>query len=216
MALSPVPRIGTANAGRLSALVGLLTVSVAVRGNGHSVGAAPAADGGGPPGVNGSQGQLCWGAKEIVIKQLCCGARENVACGALAQLSCSVKLWSPVKSLKAPKELPGSTRFEIDKPVSVAFEGSVFVRVIVCVVGGTPSACGGNVREAGDKEMGCVQLVEFPSARQMSPLSPGKFATGHTGVLTPYPLAPFRKYPPWAVLSHGTGETVLHTPGEPI
>src|SRR5216683_3338534 len=47
IALSPVPVIGTANAVRLSALVGLLTVSVAVTGNGHSVGGAPAADGGG-------------------------------------------------------------------------------------------------------------------------------------------------------------------------
>jgi hypothetical protein len=74
-----------------------------------------------------------------------------------------------VKSLKPPKELLGSNRFEIDKPDSVAFKGSVFVRVILCVVGGAPSACAGKVREAGDKEMGCVQLVEFPSARQMSP-----------------------------------------------
>jgi hypothetical protein len=45
-----------------------------------------------------------------------------------------------VKSLKPPKELPGSTRVEIDKPDSVAFKGSVFVRVIVCVVGGVPNA----------------------------------------------------------------------------
>lgn len=45
MALSPVPVIGKANALRLSALVGLLTISVAVRGNGHKDGGAPAEDG---------------------------------------------------------------------------------------------------------------------------------------------------------------------------
>jgi hypothetical protein len=74
-----------------------------------------------------------------------------------------------VKSLKPLKAPVGSDRLEIDKPVRVAFKGSILVSVIVWVVGIDPTACGGKVREAGDNEIGCVQLVEFPSARQMSP-----------------------------------------------
>ena len=139
-----------------------------------------------------------------------------MACGALAQLSCSIKLGRPVKSVKPPKVLIGCCRFEIDKPVSVALEGSVLVRVIVCAEGEVPSACAGKVREGGDKEIGCVQLVEPPSARQMSPRSPGRFASGQTCVFTPYPFAPFRTSPP-AVLWNTTGEIVSDArPGEPI
>jgi hypothetical protein len=90
--------MGTANAVLLSALVGLLTVKLALKGNGQS-------DGGSPPNaVDGNQGQLCWGENAMVMVQLCWGARENVDPAGLAQLSCSVKFAIPSKSL-APKRL---------------------------------------------------------------------------------------------------------------
>src|ERR1700749_3221989 len=91
IALRPDPEIGTAKAVRLSALTWVLTVKVAFKGYGQADGAIPPNDG------DGSQGQLCCGENEIVIEQLCSGAREKVAPGELAQLSCSVKFGTWLK-----------------------------------------------------------------------------------------------------------------------
>jgi hypothetical protein len=97
-ALNPMPVMGKANVVSPSALMGLLTINVAVKGNGQSDGATP------PSAADGSHGQLCCGEKEIVIVQLCCGVSENVDPGALAQLSCVAKFGSLLKSL-TPKGL---------------------------------------------------------------------------------------------------------------
>ena len=94
MALKAVPLMGTANAVSLSALMGLLTVSVAARGKGHDDGGSP------PSAVDGNQGQLCCGEYEIVMVQLSWGPRAKDDPGGLAQLSCSVKFGNPVKSLR--------------------------------------------------------------------------------------------------------------------
>jgi hypothetical protein len=53
MALSPIPVIGTAKNVSLSALAGLVTVSVAPRGNGQYSGEAPRMDCGFPDCANG-------------------------------------------------------------------------------------------------------------------------------------------------------------------
>jgi hypothetical protein len=126
MALKPVPEMGTAKAVLLSALTGLLTVRLATSGNGQR-------DGGSPPSVvEGNQGQLCWGENEIAIWQLCCGARANADPGGLAQLSCSVKFGSPLKSL-SPKGLgfPDCGLKDNAKPVMGVVDGLVLVSVIV-------------------------------------------------------------------------------------
>ncbi|SRR5581483_1427034 len=86
-----------------SRLVRPSTVRVAESGNGHSDGGAPRIDGGVLLAANGSQGQLCWGVKDMVTEQDCPGNRENEVPSDDAQVSCSVKLGSPVKSLS-----PGS------------------------------------------------------------------------------------------------------------
>src|SRR6516162_4581482 len=93
IALKPDPVIGTAKAVRLSALTCVLTVTMAFSGYGHEEGFIP------PSETDGSQGQLCCGENEIVIEQLCSGASEKVPPGELAQLSCSVKFGTPLKSL---------------------------------------------------------------------------------------------------------------------
>ena len=134
MALKPVPVMGTAKAVLLSALTVLLTVRVAASGNGQRAGGSP------PSAVDGNQGQLCCGENEIAIMQLCCGARANADPGGFAQLSCSVKFGSPLKSLN-PKELefPDCGLNDNDKPVRGVAEGAVLVSVIVCVVGTDPT-----------------------------------------------------------------------------
>jgi hypothetical protein len=98
IALKPIPVMGKAKAELLSALTGLLTVRVAASGNGQRDGGSP------PSAVDGNQEQLSWGENEIAIMQLCCGARANADPGGFAQLSCSVKFGSPLKSLN-PKGL---------------------------------------------------------------------------------------------------------------
>jgi hypothetical protein len=210
IALKPVPLMGTANAVSLSALIGLLAVNFATRGNGQ-------ADGGSPPSaVDGSQGQLCCGENEIVIEQLCCGARENADPDGLAQLSCSVKFGSPSKSLN-PKRLvfPDWGLNDNDKPVRGVPERPVFVSVIVCMVGADPTCCAGKVIEAGASIIGCVQLVVFPNPKHTSPMSPARFPPGQEFVVTPYPLVPSRTAPA-TELTKVTGEGFEKPAGAPI
>ena len=85
----------------MSAVAGLFTVKIAAEGNGHDAGAAPKNDGP-TPAENGSQGQLCCGENEIVTEQLWPAASVKGVFSAGAQLSDSVKLGRPVKSLKVP------------------------------------------------------------------------------------------------------------------
>ena len=119
------------------------------------------------------------------MEQLCCGARENGDPNEGAQLSCSVKLGSPLKSLTGKFVLPGCDRKARDRPLSVDPEGSLLVSVMVCNVGVDPKACGGKVRNAGESEIGCVQAVVFPNPRQMFARSPGTPIPGHALVVTP-------------------------------
>src|SRR5437879_4667402 len=212
MALKPTPLMGMANALSLSALAGLLTVKLAARGNGHEEGGTP------PREVDGSQGQLCCGENEIVIEQLCCGPSENVDPGGFVQVSCSVKLGSPSKSLR-PKRLvfPDCGLNCNDSPARVEPEGSVFVSVIVCAVGADPTCCAGKVSDAGDNRIGCEQPVVFPSARQTFPMSPARVPPGQDFVVTPYPLAPWRTDPlPPDELAKLTGEGFKEPAGAPI
>ena len=157
MALKPDPVIGTAKAVSSSALVGLLTVSVAVKGHGQCGGGIP------PDAVDGNHGQLSCGENEIVIEQLCCGASVNVAPGELAQVSCSVKFGTPSKSL-GPNRLvvPACGLNDSNKPVSGVPERAVLVRVMVCAVAADPTCCGGKVSEAGTNVIGCVQPSYCP------------------------------------------------------
>lgn len=105
--LSPTPDIGTAKDLSVSALVGLVMVSTALSAGGD--GTVAGRKGGHCDGAadDGSHGQLCCGENETVIVQLCCGARENDDPGDVVQLSCSVKLGSPSKSLNGKLLLPG-------------------------------------------------------------------------------------------------------------
>jgi hypothetical protein len=133
--------MGTAKCLSPSALAELFTVTPAVRGNGHRDGAAPIWDGGFPE-ASGSHGQLSWGENATVMEQLCCGPREKDDPKGFAQVSCSVKLGSPLKSLDPLKGSVAPARGVNDKFRSNGGdpEGSVFVSVIVCVVGNEPTA----------------------------------------------------------------------------
>src|SRR4029077_15424944 len=132
-------------------------------------------------------GQLCCGANEILTVQLCCGPSEKGDPGDVAQLSCSVKLGRPSKSLTGKFELPEASRNVNTRPLSVVPAGSVFVRVMLWVVGVVPSIWVGKVIDAGIKEMGCVQaLLVVPTPKQMFPSSPGRFPPGHAFVVTEY------------------------------
>ena len=105
--------------------------------------------------------------------------------GERTQLSDSVKFGNPVKSLNVPKTVVSpdwGVKLRV-RPLMVAPEGSLLLKVIVCEVV-VPSACGGKVNSAGDIKMGCVQAVEFPSARHRLPESPGELAPGHFCELT--------------------------------
>src|SRR5450432_3496722 len=158
----PVPLMATAYTGLLSVVAGLLTVKVAVTGNGHADGEAPEREAGLP---YGNHGQLCCGLNEIVIEQDCPCARENDDPGEVEQLSCSAKLGSPLKSLEPGNWLSvSSCRFNCN-PFNV--EVSVFTSVIVCVVEGEPSSCEGNVRLPGVSVTGCWHAFEVPMAIQM-------------------------------------------------
>ena len=101
-------------------------VKVAFKGYGQADGAIPPNDG------DGSQGQLCCGENEIVIEQLCSGAREKVVPAELAQLSCSVKFGTWLKSL-GPNGLvkPLCGLKEIDKPESGVPDTAMLVKVMV-------------------------------------------------------------------------------------
>src|SRR5258708_32162181 len=125
MALKPSALIGTANAVSLPPLRGLFTVKVAFMARGQREGGSP------PRETDGSHGQLCCGENEIVIEQLCCGAREKADPAGLAQLSCSVKFASPSKSL-GPKRLvlPDCGLHNKDKPVRGVPDRPGFVNVI--------------------------------------------------------------------------------------
>jgi hypothetical protein len=97
----------TTNTLLLSALVGLVTATVAVRAGGEDIDAGRKGghfDGTAP---DGSHGQLCCGENEIVIVQLCCGASEKGDPGVVAQVSCSLKLGRPSKSLTGKLLLAG-------------------------------------------------------------------------------------------------------------
>src|SRR5258708_7733534 len=212
MALKPSALIGTANAVSLSALLGLLTVKVALMARGQREGGTP------PVEIDGSHGQLCCGENEIVIEQLCCGAREKADPAGLAQLSCSVRFASPSKSL-GPKRLvlPDCGLNNKDNPVRGVPDRPVFVNVMVCVVGADPTCCDGKVSEAGDKRIGCAQLVVFPTARQTFPMSPAMVPPGHAFVVIPYPFVPCRtEAPPPEVLAKMTGDGFAKPDGAPI
>src|SRR6202142_460395 len=164
----PNPLRATANAGLLSVLAGLVTVSVAVTGNGHADGEAPESEAGLP---YGSHGQLCCGLKEMVMEQDCPRARENDDPGEVEQLSCSAKLGSPLKSLEPGNWLSvSSCRFNCN-PFNV--EVSVLTSVTVCVVEGEPSSCSGKVKLPGVSVTGCWHAFDVPMAMQMVPESPG-------------------------------------------
>jgi hypothetical protein len=134
-----MPLIGTTNVVSVSALLGLTTLIIAVcaggdgteagRKGGHCDGAAAV----------GSQGQLCCGENVMLTVQLCCGPSEKGDPGEVAQLSCSVKLGRPLKSLTGKLTLPELSRNVNARPLSVAPAGSVFVTVMLCVVGVVPS-----------------------------------------------------------------------------
>jgi hypothetical protein len=66
------------------------------------------------------------------------GLREKLDPNGDAQVSCSIKFERPLKSLGAPKE-PLLTFHPNVRPLRVAAQGSLFVSVIVCVVGIEPS-----------------------------------------------------------------------------
>ena len=108
---------------------------MAFKGYGHAEGATP------PSELEGSQGQLCCGENEIVIEQLCKGAKEKLAPGELAQLSCSVKFGSSLKSLD-PNGLvkPLCGLKEIDNPVSGVPDTALLVTMMVCAVGADPTS----------------------------------------------------------------------------
>lgn len=149
--LSPCPVIATANVVLLSIVVvlsGLSIITLSDKIDGHWAGGVP------PLAVEGSQGQLCCGAKKTVIVQLCCDARENGDPEVSVQLSCSVKFGSPVKSLKPPKGLLIFCS-RIVMLVRVCALGSVLVRVILCCEGLAPNACCGNTRTDGVRVMDC-------------------------------------------------------------
>jgi hypothetical protein len=124
-------------------------VSDAASVDGHAAGCIP------PSAAAGSHGQLCCGENEIVIVQLCWGARSNEAPRELAQLSCSVKFGSPLKSL-SPNMLvaPDCGLNASETPLSGAFKTLVLVSVIVCVVGADPSSWAGKVSDAGEIVIG--------------------------------------------------------------
>src|SRR5579864_1843591 len=69
--------------------------------------------------------------------------------------------------------------------------------------------------EAGDNNIGCVQLVEFPNAKQTSPMSPAREPPGQALVVTPYPLAPSSTAPA-EELTKVTGEGFEKPVGAPI
>src|SRR5262249_36640615 len=152
----------------------VFTVSFAVKAEGQKDGA------GVPDGP--IHGQLCWGAKEIVMEQPCCGRRENNVPSEGAQLSCSVKLARPLKSLNP------FGRNSNDRLLRVEPDGSVLVRTTVCDVGAEPSNCEGKLMNLRDNVIGCWQALwsESVSARQMLPESPGltKPSPGHDFVFT--------------------------------
>jgi hypothetical protein len=201
------------------AIRGLLTLSwapnaggvatVAFRLGGHRAGLTDPAVAG--PAI-GNQVQLCCGEKEIVITQLCCGARSKVDPGETAQVSASVKLGNPLKSLEEVGLTVNEFMLELndsDKPFRVEPAGSVFVRVMVWDTGLDPTSWAGNPSLAGDNESGCVQSFAFPSARQTLPNSPGaavSMGLGQALVVTPYPARPCSTFPPEARLSNLTGE----------
>src|SRR5208283_6111772 len=79
------------------------TVNTALWVRGQYSGAAPVTDAGLPKGI---QGQLSCGAKATVMEQDAPEAREKVAPGEEAQVSCSVKLGTPLKSLCPLNDVP--------------------------------------------------------------------------------------------------------------
>src|SRR5215469_1538453 len=99
MALRPIPVTGTSKVVFPSALVWLITLTFALEAGGE--GTDVLTKGGHFEGgtVVGIQVQLCCGENMTVIVQLCCGPRENDEPAGFAQLSCSLKLGMPLKSL---------------------------------------------------------------------------------------------------------------------
>ena len=57
-------------------------------------------------------------------------------------------------------------------------EGALLVRVMVWVVAAEPIPCAGKIRDAGEKRIGCVQVVAPPTARQTFPMSPSRVPPG--------------------------------------
>ena len=131
-------------------------------------------------------------------------------------MSCSVKFASPLKSLN-PNGLvaPDCGLNAIDIPESGVPVIAVLVRVIVCVVGTDPTICAGKLRNAGEREIGCEQLLVFPIARHTFPISPARFPPGHELVLIAYPNAPSRTVPE-AEDTTVTGEGLEKPWGAPI
>jgi hypothetical protein len=205
-----VPVIGTANAESPSALAGLFTVKVADRGKGQRPGVTP------PSAGDGIHGQACCGEKEIVIVQLCWGCKSKEEPDGFAHVSCEEKFGRPLKSLN-PKGLgaPDCGLNERDRPESVV--GALFVRVILCVVAGEPSACAGKISAAGVIRIGCVQVGAPPTARQTFPISPSRIPPGQEEVVTPYPFAPCKTAPePPTAVSKVTADGLERPAAAPI
>ena len=146
--------------------------------------------------------------------QLCCGARLKGDPAGLAQLSCSVKFGSPLKSLnKVRSEGPDWGLNPKANPISGVPETLMLVSVIVCVAGADPTCCGGKTREATENNIGCVQAVVLPTPRQTSPRSVTPL--GQLDVVTLYPFAPCKAVPA-AELKTVTGPGLTNPAGAPI
>src|SRR5262245_8208400 len=113
-----------------------MTSTLAVNGNGQREGGTPDGDGPLPGDKNGIQGQFCCGANETVMVQDCPPTRENGDPGRVVQSSVSVKCGRPLKSL-GPNG-PLVVLKPSVSPFTVAPAGSLFVSVMVCVVGAEP------------------------------------------------------------------------------
>ena len=144
---SPVPVIGAA---KIISLFGLVTVSVAFRGDGHWAGGVPTA-------------QVSSGAKLMVTTQDCPPIR-------LKGCPCDGAALTPHESVSAKLLTPSLfVRLNVTPP-RAALEA--FASVIVCVAGGKPSVCTGKIKADGVNVIGPWQAFVPFNARHIFPKSP--------------------------------------------